>query len=94
MNDPEIFSSVDESGELELETFQENLIQGLQHYVNQIFLVEKPNVEKIAEQLKISQATLYRVRNCQIDDYKYLPKLIELACLLGVKGKVNFKLMK
>lgn len=94
MKNPEIFSSTDESGDLDLENFQENIIQGLQHYINQIFIIEKPNVAEIARRLNVSEPTLYRIRNCQYTDLKYLPKLVELASLLGVKAKVNFVLTK
>lgn len=94
MTYPDVFSSTDESGEIPLGEFQEAIIQGLQHYINQIFIIEKPSVAEIAEKMGVSEPTLYRIRNCAIDDYKYLPQLVKLAQVLGVKGKVNFTLMR
>jgi DNA-binding MurR/RpiR family transcriptional regulator len=91
---PDVFSSTDESGDMDLNGFQEGLIRGLQYYIDQIFLIEKVSVAETAEKLGVSQPTLYRLRNCSTIDYKQLPQLIELATILGVKGTINFKLMK
>lgn len=92
IKDPFVFSSKDSSGELDLMGFQESIMNGLLHYINQIFLIEKPDVKKVAKKMGVSEPTLYRIRHCDFRDTKLLPQVVQLAGILGVKGKVTFEL--
>lgn len=94
IHDPYVFSSHDSSGDIDLYDFQESIMNGLLHYINQIFLIEKPDVKAIAKEMGISEPTLYRIRNCDIQDYHYLTQIIQLAKILKVKGKVVFELQR
>lgn len=92
IQDPSVFTSQDSSGDIDLYEFQESIMNGLLHYINRIFLIEKPDVKVVAKAMGVSEATLYRIRHCDIQDYNYLPQVVRLAKVLNIQGKVVFEL--